>query len=160
MRPSAVDGVRDRMAPGSAMVLYASNSTYFPMPPEGVEAFTAPLPPGGTAELAHLAPVSQLAYPLSKMGVRALVKREAKSFGERGVRLISVSPGAIDTPMTKDEVPNSKEAPGDDRQIGGGPNWPAGGAGCRLGIPVLGRCQPVYGNRLASRWRPNRGRWI
>lgn len=105
-----VDAVRGHMAPGSAMVLYASNSAYFPMPPEAAAAFTAPLPPGGTAELLHLAPVSQLAYPLSKLGVRALVKREARSFGERGVRLISVSPGAIDTAMTKDEVPNSKEA--------------------------------------------------
>ena len=105
-----VDAVREHMARGSAMVLYASNSTYFPMPPDAAEAFSAPLPPGGTAELLHLAPVSQLAYPLSKMGVRALVKREAKSFGERGVRLISVSPGAIDTAMTKDEVPASPEA--------------------------------------------------
>lgn len=105
-----VDAVRDRMAPGSAAVLYASNSTYFPMPPEAAEAFTGPLPPGGTAQLAHLAPVPELAYPLSKLGVRALVKREAKAFGERGSRLISVSPGAIDTPMTKDEIPNSEPA--------------------------------------------------
>jgi NAD(P)-dependent dehydrogenase (short-subunit alcohol dehydrogenase family) len=105
-----VDVVRDRMAPGSAAVLYASNSTYFPMPPEAAAAFSKPLPPGGSAELVHLAPTSQLAYPLSKMGVRALVKREAKRYGERGARLISISPGAIDTAMTKDEIPNSKEA--------------------------------------------------
>jgi NAD(P)-dependent dehydrogenase (short-subunit alcohol dehydrogenase family) len=105
-----VDAVRARMAPGSAAVLYASNSTYFPMPPEAAAAFSAPLPPGGTAELLYLAPSSQIAYPLSKLGVRALVKREAKRFGERSVRLISISPGAVDTPMTRDEIPNSKEA--------------------------------------------------
>lgn len=105
-----VEAVRDSMAPGSAAVLYASNSTYFPMPPDTAEAFTKPLPPGGTAEFAHLAPVSELAYPLSKLGVRALVEREAKSFGERGSRLISVSPGAVDTPMTKDEIPASEAA--------------------------------------------------
>lgn len=105
-----VDGLRDVMAPGSAAVLYSSNSANFPMPPEAAAAFNAPLPPGGAAALLHLASTPNLAYPLSKMGVRALVKREAKSFGERGARLISISPGAIDTAMTRDEVPNSEGA--------------------------------------------------
>jgi len=105
-----VDAIRDRMAPGSAAVLFASNSSYFPMPPEADAAFRARLPPEGTAALAHLAPRPELAYPLSKLGVRALVKREARSFGTRGARLVSLSPGAIDTPMTKGEVPNSEMA--------------------------------------------------
>lgn len=105
-----VEAVRPRMAQGSAAVLFASNSAYFPMPPEAAAAFTQPLPPEGTAALAHLAPSPELAYPLSKLGVRALVKREAKSFGERGARLVSMSPGAIDTPMTRGELPNSEVA--------------------------------------------------
>lgn len=96
-----VDALRDRMAPGSAAVLFASNSSYFPMPAEAAEAFTQPLPEGGAAALAHLAPSPEAAYPLSKLGVRALVKREARAFGTRGVRLVSLSPGAIDTPMTQ-----------------------------------------------------------
>ncbi len=103
-----VDAVRDRMAPGSAAVLFASNSSYFPMPPEAAEAFSAPLPPGGAVSLVDLAPISDIAYPLSKLGVRALVKREAKSFGERDARLISLSPGAIDTPMTRREGARSE----------------------------------------------------
>ena len=96
-----VDAVRDRMAPGSAAVLFASNSSYFPLNPEAVATFSQPLPEGGAVELAHLTPQSDMAYPLSKLGVRALVKREAKAFGERGARLVSLSPGAIDTPMTQ-----------------------------------------------------------
>jgi NAD(P)-dependent dehydrogenase (short-subunit alcohol dehydrogenase family) len=96
-----VDALRDEMAPGSAAILFASNSSYFPMPPDAAAAFTAPLPAGGALSLAHLAPRPEIAYPLSKLGVRALVKREAKRFGERGVRLASMSPGAIDTPMTQ-----------------------------------------------------------
>lgn len=96
-----VDAVRDRMAPGSAAVLFASNSSYFPMPPEAAAVFTQPLPEGGAVSLAHLAPTPEVAYPLSKLAVRALVKREARAFGERGVRLASLSPGAIDTPMTQ-----------------------------------------------------------
>lgn len=87
-----VDAARDLMAPGSAAVLFASNSSYFPMPPEAAAA------------LAHFAESPQQAYPLSKLGVRALVKREAKSFGERGARLVSVSPGATDTRMTQGET--------------------------------------------------------
>ena len=105
-----VDAVRDRMAGGSAAVLFASNSSYFPMPPEAAEAFTAPLPPEGAVSLVHLAPVPDIAYPLSKLGVRALVKREAKHFGERDARLVSLSPGAIDTPMTRREGMRNDEA--------------------------------------------------
>ncbi|CAN7625208.1 SDR family oxidoreductase [Phenylobacterium sp. LjRoot219] len=105
-----VEAVRPRMAKGAAAVLFASNSAYFPMPTEAAQAFTQPLPPEGSAALLHLAPSPELAYPLSKLGVRALVKREAKSFGERGARLVSMSPGAIDTPMTRGELPNSEVA--------------------------------------------------
>lgn len=96
-----VDAVREHMAPGSAAILFASNSSYFPMAPEALEAFSKPLPAGGAVELLHLAPDSPRAYVLSKLGVRALVKREAKAFGERGVRLASLSPGAIDTQMAQ-----------------------------------------------------------
>jgi NAD(P)-dependent dehydrogenase (short-subunit alcohol dehydrogenase family) len=105
-----VDAVCEHMAEGSAAVLYASNSAYFPMPPDAAAAFKASLPPGGAADLLHLAPTSEIAYPLSKLAVRELVRREAKRFGARGARLISVSPGAIDTAMTKAEVPNSEPA--------------------------------------------------
>lgn len=99
-----VDAVRDHMAPGSAAILFASNSTYFPMAPEAAEAFTKPLPPGGALSLRHLAPDSARAYVLSKLGVRALAKREARAFGQRGARLATLSPGAIDTRMTKGET--------------------------------------------------------
>lgn len=96
-----VDAAYPHMAPGSAAILFASNSSYFPMPPDAAAAFTAPLPPEGAVSLVNLAPSPEIAYPLSKLGVRALVKREAKRFGERGIRIASMSPGAIDTPMTQ-----------------------------------------------------------
>lgn len=99
-----VEAIRDHMARGSAAVLYASNSAHMPMPPEASAAFWAPLPEGGAMALAHLCPTPEMAYPMSKIGVRALVKREARSFGERGARLVSVSPGAIDTVMTQGEA--------------------------------------------------------
>ena len=99
-----VDAVRERMAPGSAAVLFASNSSYFPMPPEAAAAFSDAVPDGGAAKLAEFAPTPEIAYPLSKIGVRALVKRQVKSFGERKARLVSLSPGAIATPMTGGSV--------------------------------------------------------
>jgi NAD(P)-dependent dehydrogenase (short-subunit alcohol dehydrogenase family) len=102
-----VEAVRPRMAEGAAAVLFASNSTYFPMPPEAAAAFNQPLPAEGSAALAHLASTPEAAYPLSKLGVRALVKREARSFGERGARLVSLSPGIIDTPMSREEFQKS-----------------------------------------------------
>lgn len=105
-----VDAVAERMAPGSTAVLFASNSSYIPFPPELTSAFNAPLPEGGAASLVHLVPNPQMAYPMSKLGVRALVKREAKRFGERGARLVSVSPGVIDTPMAQSELQASDVA--------------------------------------------------
>ena len=105
-----VEAVRDHMAPGAAAVLFASNSSYFPLSPGAVAAFSHPLPEGGALALAHLTPSCDMAYPLSKLGVRALVKREVKSFGERGARLVSLSPGAIDTPMTQGAAVSSELA--------------------------------------------------
>ena len=99
-----VDAVRDQMADGSAAILFASNSSYFPMSPAATEAFTQPLPAGGALSLMHLVPDNGVAYVLSKLGVRALVKREAKAFAKRGARIASLSPGAIATRMTELET--------------------------------------------------------
>lgn len=99
-----VDAVRDHMADGSAAILFASNSSYFPMSPEATEAFTQPLPEGGALALLHLVPDSARAYVLSKLGVRALVKREAHAFAKRGARIASLSPGAVVTRMTELET--------------------------------------------------------
>lgn len=99
-----VNAVRDRMAEGAAAILFASNSSYFPMPAEATEAFTRPLPAEGGLSLMHLVPDSASAYVLSKLGVRALVKHEAKAFARRGARIASLSPGAIATRMTEAEA--------------------------------------------------------
>jgi NAD(P)-dependent dehydrogenase (short-subunit alcohol dehydrogenase family) len=99
--------IRDHMAPGSTAVLIASNSAYFPKKAEAAEVFCGLFPAGGAAELVKLAPTPEEAYPLSKLGVMALVKREARSFGRKGARLISLSPGATDTNMFRFEEAQS-----------------------------------------------------
>jgi NAD(P)-dependent dehydrogenase (short-subunit alcohol dehydrogenase family) len=44
------------------------------------------------------------AYGWAKLGVRGLVQREAVGFGRVGAPINSVSPGMIDTPMTRLEA--------------------------------------------------------
>lgn len=48
----------------------------------------------------------QLAYALSKRGVRRLVRRFAPAWGARGGRLLSLSPGIVDTGMGRLEAAN------------------------------------------------------
>jgi NAD(P)-dependent dehydrogenase (short-subunit alcohol dehydrogenase family) len=51
-----------------------------------------------------------MAYGLSKLGILKLVQRTAVQFGKRGVRVCSVSPGLIDTPMGNLERKSSPDA--------------------------------------------------
>jgi NAD(P)-dependent dehydrogenase (short-subunit alcohol dehydrogenase family) len=105
-----VDAIRPRMANGGAAVLFASMASYFPISPEADAAFEAPLPPGGSAALRHFVANEGAAYTLSKRAVRAIAKREAKSFGARGARIVSLSPGLIDTAMNAGEANEHTEA--------------------------------------------------
>lgn len=94
--------VKPRMAEGGAVVLIASNTSYFPIDEELKEVFERPLKPGESAAYAERVGNSFAGYLLAKRGVRALAKSECVAFGERGARIVSVSPGLIDTEMTKD----------------------------------------------------------
>ncbi len=93
--------LRPRMAENSAAVFFASIAGYLPVSPEAEAAFERPIPPEGSMSLRHFASDSNEAYLLSKRAIIATVKREAKAFGERNARLVSVSPGLIDTAMTR-----------------------------------------------------------
>ncbi|MDG2004262.1 MAG: SDR family oxidoreductase [Novosphingobium sp.] len=99
-----VDAIRPLMAEGSAALLFASTAGHMPVTLELEALFEQPMPPEGTAAVVDKVPDSMAAYLLSKRAVRALVRREAKSFGERGARLLSISPGLVDTVMTQGEV--------------------------------------------------------
>jgi NAD(P)-dependent dehydrogenase (short-subunit alcohol dehydrogenase family) len=59
--------------------------------------------PLGTPD-AGLTSDSGTAYMLAKLGVIRLVKRTALEWGPRGARILSVSPGVINTPMGKLEL--------------------------------------------------------
>jgi NAD(P)-dependent dehydrogenase (short-subunit alcohol dehydrogenase family) len=102
-----VDAIRDHMAQGSAAVLIASNSAYFPNDTEAAALVRGALTAGQLADLHKAASTPEAAYPLSKLGVIALVKRQAKAFGLKGARLVSLSPGATDTNMFRFEKAQS-----------------------------------------------------
>ena len=96
-----LEAVRPRMAENSAAVLFASIAGHLPVSPEAEAAFERPIPAEGSTSLRHFASDSNQAYLLSKRAIIATVKREAKAFGDRNARLVSVSPGLIDTAMPR-----------------------------------------------------------
>lgn len=87
---------------GSAVALFSSMVDLFPATPEVVSVLSEPLRPdfferldaaGGVIEPAGAA------YVLSKIGVVRLVRANAQRLWQRGARIVSVTPGVIDTPM-------------------------------------------------------------
>jgi len=102
-----LDALTPHMATGSAAVLIASNSAYFPLPAEAAEAAGKPLAAADVAALAAFCPDGVVAYPVSKYGVMKLVRHRAHAFGERGARIVSISPGATDTAMVASERAHS-----------------------------------------------------
>jgi NAD(P)-dependent dehydrogenase (short-subunit alcohol dehydrogenase family) len=97
--------VDPRLRPGTVGVCFASMSGYRvpdndelmaiiddPLADRFFDRFTAiGLDPDAT----------QLAYPVSKRGVQRMVRRLCASWGARGARIMSVSPGINDTPMNR-----------------------------------------------------------
>ena len=98
-----VNAVRPRMADGAAAVLFASIAAHT----LGVtldETISQAATPEAVAGLSACSPDPGAAYAVSKRGVHLLVRREARGFGLRGARIVSVSPGIIDTPMGRTEM--------------------------------------------------------
>jgi NAD(P)-dependent dehydrogenase (short-subunit alcohol dehydrogenase family) len=102
----AFEGV---VGPGSVGVCFASMASAMVPPDPAVDAIlddpqslTLFDELGALGLLDH----SGIAYAVSKRGVIRLVERRAKAWGDRGARLVSVSPGVIDTPMGRLEDAN------------------------------------------------------
>jgi NAD(P)-dependent dehydrogenase (short-subunit alcohol dehydrogenase family) len=91
------------VAPGSVAVCFASMAAYFTSPSEPVrDALDAPLAPDLLGRLAAAGvdlDNSQTAYAYSKLGVIRIVNELAGTWGALGARILSVSPGVIETPM-------------------------------------------------------------
>ncbi len=102
---------------GAAAVCVASQAGHFVgrgMSPETRAVIDDPLAPDFLARLeAAAGPVAtgaSGAYGLSKWGVQRLVVAQAPAWGRRGARLVSVSPGIVDTGMGRSELEANRDA--------------------------------------------------
>jgi NAD(P)-dependent dehydrogenase (short-subunit alcohol dehydrogenase family) len=92
---TAFDGL---VTSGTVAVCVASMAGHLgTWPDEILQALDDPL---GTPD-AGLTDDSSTAYILAKLGVTRLVRRTSLEWGPRGARILSVSPGVINTPMGK-----------------------------------------------------------
>jgi len=105
-----VDRFEASVGPGSAAVCFSSMAGHFLAPPPEVLAVLAdPLAPSFFEELAAAGvdvDQSQVAYAYSKHAVLRLIAQRAGRWGAKGARLLSLSPGIVDTGMGRQEAAN------------------------------------------------------
>jgi NAD(P)-dependent dehydrogenase (short-subunit alcohol dehydrogenase family) len=92
-----------RTGEGSVALLFSSIAAHFPKSPELEAAVRAALTGHNGASLLEVASDEDSVYNNSKLGVIRYVEREALTWGQRGARILSVSPGLIDTPLNQAE---------------------------------------------------------
>ena len=96
--------VQPRMATGACAVLVASSAGHQAAKPDIDAAIDAlGMSDDSTPLHALAAGNSGYAYSISKRGVHRMVEKQATLFGQRGARIMSLSPGLIDTQMGRDE---------------------------------------------------------
>ncbi len=103
---SMLDAFEPLVTEGSAAVCFASSAGDLPLEllgPELAALVHDPRADGFVARAAALLPDSGMAYAWSKVGVRLEAAKAAVRWGPLGGRVVSVSPGLIDTPMGRQE---------------------------------------------------------
>ncbi|WP_168193794.1 SDR family oxidoreductase [Lysinibacillus sp. SGAir0095] len=96
---------------GTAVVCISSMSGYM-APRQGpyTEVLKQPLAENVIETMEEFAQGnSGAAYSLSKLGVQLIVEDQAFTWGEKGARINSLSPGTINTPMGRQEAAQQKE---------------------------------------------------
>ena len=99
-----VDELRPLMGDGAVGVCVASTAGHMVQADESwLAALSNPLSPGLheriSAAVGDLIEVPGIAYSLAKLGVLLLVEAEAVAYASAKARLVSVSPGIVDTPL-------------------------------------------------------------
>ena len=96
---------------GTAVVCISSMSGYM-APRQGpyMEVLKQPLAENVIETMEQFAQGNPgAAYSLSKLGVQLIVEDQAFTWGEKGARINSLSPGTINTPMGRQEAAQQKE---------------------------------------------------
>jgi NAD(P)-dependent dehydrogenase (short-subunit alcohol dehydrogenase family) len=98
------EGLLPLAVTGTAAILISSLAAHNFRPADDVEKLLAdPRDPDLldrlTAALGEKQATPEIAYVLSKYGLITYCRRQARAWGERGARIVSLSPGLIATPM-------------------------------------------------------------
>jgi NAD(P)-dependent dehydrogenase (short-subunit alcohol dehydrogenase family) len=94
-----VEGLLPYMAPGGAAILIASNSGQMIARPFFDRALMKVIKGGNSLILKLMLRNPRGAYPMSKRAVQLYAKYMSPAFGKAGARIVSLSPGMIDTSM-------------------------------------------------------------
>ena len=81
-----------------------------PVKPEILELVSNPLDQNFLTNILPLTQTTTQAYGWSKRGVVALTNKEVSKWGEKHARILSISPGAIKTPMVELEMEKNSDA--------------------------------------------------
>lgn len=96
---------------GTVAVCISSMSAHF-VPKEGpyTNILKNPLAPNAIEQMEQFAQGNSGAtYSFSKLGVLLIVEDQAWTWGQKGARIVSVSPGTIDTPMGRQEASKQEQ---------------------------------------------------
>ena len=109
---AVADGLRPFAPVGGAAILIASLAAHGFSPTDAVEALLRNPDDRALAdklarELGDAQATPQMAYTLSKHGLITYCRRQAPAWGERGARIVSLSPGLIATPQGAREFEKS-----------------------------------------------------
>ena len=100
-----LDAAEAHLRPGSVAVCFSSASGHrTPEIPELMAALEDPLAPGFFDAIGAVGVDTEnaaLCYSVSKRGVIRLVRQRAAAWGKHGARILSISPGINDTPMSR-----------------------------------------------------------
>ncbi len=104
-----LDAFEPIVTSGSVAVCFASSAGYLPLEllgPELSQLIHDPRSEGFLDRAAALLPDPGMAYAWSKKGVQLQAAHAAVTWGPLGGRVVSLSPGLIDTPMGRQEFEN------------------------------------------------------
>lgn len=108
---AVVAAFEEILRPGGAAVMISSTSAHMqPAEPETLSLLDDPLRAGFLDEVETLlgdSATPAAAYTSSKKGVVRLCQARAAAWGKRGLRIVSLSPGLVATPMGAREYSNS-----------------------------------------------------
>lgn len=113
-----MNALEEALVPGSVAVLIASSAGHMmPVVPEVDAVLAEPLADDFMARIEQVmmgmggansqGGMAGISYTLSKRAIHTMVQRRSQDWGPKGCRVVSISPGMIDTFMGRSEIANT-----------------------------------------------------